>query len=179
LRIGRPNVRHRATDNRRMLARRGPLGLHRFIRAEMSRYISRTHYGTTTGTKAAINFCCVRHHARPRCPPPDRRSALHLGWYHGCHDDLTSQDVSFEPHCNHQADLLCPGVSRSSDSWKQWFQSCMQQMRIGCVTNDKCPYPGLNCRCYNGCVQENWRSQKDVGRYCHGQCQMSGDLPNC
>ncbi|KAL9931269.1 hypothetical protein V8E36_009876 [Tilletia maclaganii] len=88
-------------------------------------------------------------------------------------------DVSFEPHCNHQADLLCPGVSRSSDSWKQWFQSCMQQMRIGCVTNDKCPYPGLNCRCYNGCVQENWRSQKDVGRYCHGQCQMSGDLPNC
>ncbi|KAL9934365.1 hypothetical protein V8E36_006821 [Tilletia maclaganii] len=44
---------------------------------------------------------------------------------------------------------------------------------------DQCPHPAVNCRCYNGCVQDRSGSVRDVGGWCTDTCRKSLQDSTC
>ncbi|KAL9939300.1 hypothetical protein V8E36_002113 [Tilletia maclaganii] len=81
--------------------------------------------------------------------------------------------------CIRHTDQACPHSKRWSEPWNQHLQDCIQGFWAHSVTNEECPYEEIGCLCYNGCVKASWRTQKDVGAYCHTQCKPIVHFPPC
>ncbi|KAL9939302.1 hypothetical protein V8E36_002115 [Tilletia maclaganii] len=90
-----------------------------------------------------------------------------------------AQEAPFVVDCTQQANHYCPHHPKSEESWQQYFQSCMQGSWASSVTDDKCPYRDVSCRCYNGCVKASWHYHNNVGGYCHAQCKPIDALDGC
>ncbi|KAL9934364.1 hypothetical protein V8E36_006820 [Tilletia maclaganii] len=88
-------------------------------------------------------------------------------------------DAAPDRACGDAASRQCPNMDppHNIDNWMILYFRCRSAYWRSLPTDDKCPYPKLGCRCYNGCVKDVWSIKKDVGQWCHNACDLGNKTP--
>ncbi|KAL9934432.1 hypothetical protein V8E36_006888 [Tilletia maclaganii] len=73
-------------------------------------------------------------------------------------------DSRQDSKCLDQAAMKCPTYT-DPEFWKTL------------TTSDQCPHPKVRCDCYNGCVKDRWRDERDVGGWCTEACRTADKMP--
>ncbi|KAL9934435.1 hypothetical protein V8E36_006891 [Tilletia maclaganii] len=82
-----------------------------------------------------------------------------------------------EQRCAERALDVC-GES-SGDDYEIVKAHCLAAFWIALSHSNQCPHPAVNCRCYNGCVQDRSGSVRDVGGWCTDTCRKSLQDSTC
>ncbi|KAL9939290.1 hypothetical protein V8E36_002103 [Tilletia maclaganii] len=83
---------------------------------------------------------------------------------------IETKDTKLEDNCDDLADKYCPNKLRNFYAWKQYYQRCIQLSWAAISHNNNAfPYSDVSCRCYNGCVSDRFKDERNVGAYCHVQ----------
>ncbi|KAL9934362.1 hypothetical protein V8E36_006818 [Tilletia maclaganii] len=88
-------------------------------------------------------------------------------------------DSGQDSKCLDQAAMKCPTYTdpQNANAYHIWHMKCIREFWKTLTTSDQCPHPKVRCDCYNGCVKDRWRDERDVGGWCTEACRTADKMP--